>query len=398
MPKIGLIQRDASIQWGGDLIVTSYIKEGLQALNHSVFSAISTNKLPTKCDFVFFFNIFLPQKKGPNLLQNRKIPYGFIAMHLDFPKFRKAETGMFLFFFHLLSKQPINGHLPDLEDILKSPKWIYLFAKTSPMNFFDQLEIYENASLIVANSPKEKKIIEESYPSKCPTISTYWSIPKYKEAKSSVHPFLQRTGLSKGEYFLQIGRCGSRKNQLATIIALRNHKAPLVLISMANSIESLLYIKLCANASNQFREAPTYFITDETKFQSEGNFHIISTGSLLSNEEIGDAYQNAYMYIHPAFYECPGFIYLEAARANIPVVASEWSTLQDYCSSDPRWDESLNGRISYCIPYDIPSIENAIATQEKRVHDKSPLNHSIFNRRPVDMARDISKELDIILS
>ncbi len=394
MRTIGFIQRQENIDWGGDVTVTSFLKEGFESLGYRSIIADSIPKLPTRADFIFFFNIFQPPGKDPQLLNHAHIPYGYIALHLDFPKYRSAETGFFYFFFYLINKKKFHDRLLQLNDILDSPKWIFLFSKNPPMEIFNLFEDIEKASLIIANSQTEKELIEASYPIKCKTIATHWNIPKFNKKNTNDTPFLNRIGLKKGEYFLQIGRCSTRKNQLGSILALRNHQAPLVLISMSTSSSITLYTQICIAVCNLYRKGPTYLVTCDEKVQSQGNVKVFHTTEKLSTEEIADAYENAYMFIQPAFYECPGFTYLEALQANIPVVASSWSTLEDYLICDQYKDKYLEGRISYCTPYDIKSIERAIEKQESLSQKRAPFTHPILDRTPADLARDIAPEIE----
>ena len=68
----------------------------------------------------------------------------------------------------------------------------------------------------------------------------------------------------------------------------------------------------------------------------------------ISQELLVSAYQNAGLYLHPAFYELPGYVYLEAAKLGTPTIATEWSTLSDYFTNE-EGDYELDDRILYAL-------------------------------------------------
>ena len=113
-------------------------------------------------------------------------------------------------------------------------------------------------------------------------------------------------------------------------------------------------------------------------------------GQRLSNSCILSAYQNAGLHLHPAFWETPGYTYLEASRLGIPSVASSWGGFKDYCTLEGN-SEDLNGLIKYVNPYDITGIESAI--RELFGLKFEPIQHPIFTRTGKDMASEILQHI-----
>ena len=127
------------------------------------------------------------------------------------------------------------------------------------------------------------------------------------------------------------------------------------------------------------------------KALKEGNLTVINTGGvLLEDSVVRSAYANAGLHVHAAFYDFPGLTTLEAARYNLPQVASSWATIDDYLSLGG--DPSLEGRVEYVEPNDLLQIEKAITKQFGRTFNTMP-DHPALTRTAEDSARDI---LDLV--
>ena len=113
---------------------------------------------------------------------------------------------------------------------------------------------------------------------------------------------------------------------------------------------------------------------------------IIHLDKGLSQKLLISAYQNAGLYLHPAFYELPGYTYLEAAKIGTPIIASTWGTIQDYFIDPITKEYSLDQRIRYCLPYDINGIEKHILCHFGKRYGLS--NHPIFDRNEMDVASE----------
>lgn len=73
---------------------------------------------------------------------------------------------------------------------------------------------------------------------------------------------------------------------------------------------------------------------------------------------IASAYHHAGLYLHPAFNELPGAIFLEAARFGTPTIASTSCTINDYFYDPIQKHSRLDGRIAYCDPCDFAAIKD----------------------------------------
>jgi len=200
--------------------------------------------------------------------------------------------------------------------------------------------------------------------------------------------FLKLTGLARGEYVLQVGRLETRKNQLATVLATKNLDMPLVFI--ATKGYQNWYDLLVVNAAAKHRKAPTLLISEEHPTQLIGGAtRIIQMpgGRRLSEQCLFSAYANCGLHLHPAFWEAPGYTYLEAAKAGVHTVASEWGNLADYCEFGGN-DKYMGDRFTYVCPYNLPQIEAAVKNNFGRKVSKD-LEHPIFERTPGDIGKEL---------
>ena len=131
--------------------------------------------------------------------------------------------------------------------------------------------------------------------------------------------FLKFSGLGKKGYVLQVGRLEPRKNQLASVLAMRNRDLPLVLISSYIAIPHRRYAEVVLSAIVKWRRAPTIVYSEQLEPREEGALSVRK----LERDQFGvdlliSAYQNCALHLHPAFMELPGYTYLEAAKLGHP--------------------------------------------------------------------------------
>jgi len=246
----------------------------------------------------------------------------------------------------------------------------------------------KNARVCIANSPTEAETMRRDCPS-CQARVVYWSAGIAESVNEKPdEKFFAFSGLENANYILQIGRFEPKKNQLATILATKDFDLPLVFI--ATNIFDKKYFLTCMEAVQKWRKGPTLILSQELPSTQLGNVSIqqLPKGLPLSKEMLLSAIAHAALHIHPAFYELPGYTYLEAAKMGTPTIASSWTTIRDYFTDEKTGEYSLDQRIEYCLPYDIPAMTQLIW---KKIGERFPFDntHPVFSRTKVDVARDI---------
>jgi glycosyltransferase involved in cell wall biosynthesis len=184
-----------------------------------------------------------------------------------------------------------------------------------------------------------------------------------------------------------------RKNQLASILAMRNLDIPLVFIATESFYPS--YEQLCLQAIQKFRRAPTWVISQNLENTQKGSLRVFSMPNhcKLPFDMLISAYQNAGLHLHPAFCELPGLTYLEAAKLGVPTIASEWTTINDYFTDPVTGVETLDDRIIYATPHHINALTHLIEKHFGKKTDKS-LRHPMFQRTKADVAKDFMAVLE----
>ena len=390
--NIGIVTRKNDTQAGGDIVALENIAEGFRDLGYKVFLG-PTPESVIKSDFIFLSNTCTDLTESVNVLKANCKQWGIIGFHEDFAKYYSDSMGFLKYIAHSLQGSKCNGVLMTLEKLLEVPEIFRFQNEAYPAAPFMAYETLKSAKVCVASSFTEEKTMLKD----CPTANTIVSplstgLVTEKEPYSD--EFLTLTGLTKGEYVLQVGRLEIRKNQLATILAMRNIDKPLVFI--ATKGYSPGYEEIVLKAIAEYRKAPTYIISESLPTETIGGLQIIQMPNRekLPKSCIVSAYQNAGLHCHPAFYETPGFTYLEASRLGIASVASSWGSFKDYCKLDGN-SETLNGLIKYEKPYDINGLEKAIKNMFGK-YGSIPKNHPILFRTNKDTAMDIVKHVQIL--
>lgn len=256
-------------------------------------------------------------------------------------------------------------------------------------NHYSNKPVYENALFNLTNATKEAKSLKTFAPkSTVEIIQLSCGIVKNQYYPPN-HEFLKKTGLKKGEYIIQVGRIDSRKNHIASVISSRNHKAPLVFIFSQYMKINLELLILTINAFR--RDKQTIFVTNKSIDVNQPHIQVVKLKQPMTDEFIISAYQNAALNLHPAFYELPGYTYLEAAKLAIPSVASSWGSIKDYFT-DKNGNYTLDKRISYSLPYDIHTLEKRIIEQFGQSYPI--ISHPTFNRTNKQMSKEMEQLLD----
>ena len=388
--QVGIASRHNEHQWGGDLRALRSAKAGLEQLGIQVRMAQTAAEL-TDCDFVFLGNTCNDQRENAQVLLDQKIPFGIFGFHEDFLAYYPKSMGFAEYVALCLQNANENGIPLRIEDLWENPLVFSYYNHEVPKNILYNIPVLKAATVCVAASHREARTMQRDAPG-CRTDVVFWDIPFIQEPGESSDEFLKLTGLARGEYILQVGRLETRKNQLATVLATKDLDVPLVLV--ATKGYQSWYDLLVVNAAAKHRKAPTLLISEEHPTQIIGGAtRIIQMpgGRRLSEQCLLSAYANCGLHLHPAFWEAPGYTYLEAAKVGVPTVASEWGNLADYCEFGGN-DRCMGDRFTYVCPYDLPQIEEAVKQNFGRAARKD-FTHPIFERTERDVGKDILTSL-----
>lgn len=383
------IQNDEQFPWMGAVTSIKIIQEGLKNLGIEAYFSSQIEEA-YNYDFAFISAITIDLNPIADTLRFFNKRYGVIPFQEDYLNFSGPAHSFFGYVGNALKNPDCDAML---EALFEQPEIVRYLPFPPRKSALVNYEVLKNARLCIANSHTEELTIKRDCP-RAVTEVVYWTPGfLFETSYPYSNSFLPLVGLKPNEYILQIGRIEPRKNQLATILATRHLDIPLVFI--ANSIFQgyMDYAMTCIEAIKKYRKAPTIIVTGSLPPTEEGPLKIISTKQQdgLSQNLLVSAYQNAGLYVHPAFYELPGYVHLEAAKLGTPCVATEWSTLKDYFT-DGAGNYMLDDRIVYANPYDINALEKKILLQFGKRYDPGTL--PIFFRTPNDVAKDFKTALD----
>lgn len=372
MKSIAIVTRDnESTNWGGDLKALYTIRDGLNEIG---YKSITTSDINVACgsDFVFVSNTCLNLSKYLAPLKSSGKPFGLIAFHEDY----KLYQGMSEWYPRHIKELINNNKL----DSLTKPDYR---AGGPALNANKQL--IESCDVVVLNSKHELSTMTRDYPNANGKV-VYWT-PGFADEWTDVsdNSFCDQYNLTPGEYMLQVGRIETRKNTIGTILATQNMTTPLVLIG--NKGGQRWYRDIAVECIKR-RKGPTIIISDYIQSQTSGRVTIYNTqqqfGGKLPTNLLKSAFASAAVNVHPAFYELPGYTYLEAAAVGTPSVGGEWCSIHEY---------GLGDLVKTCCPYDLDSIRQAIDFQLSNKPTTNPQNVKFLSRTKADVARDLIKLL-----
>lgn len=378
-----LYRQDDAFFWIGDRRVAELIISGLKEIGDEGFITDDPVKAQ-EADHIILLNIAHNLTPIHNLIQMLGKPYSIIPFHEDYVKYSPVCQA-----FYAIIEDALNR--PDCEDRINSliqfPEMLRYIQFPPKEHSIANMEVMENATHCIANSPSEAAIIKRS----CPRANAHSIFLPAGQSESLPKDiddsFLQFTGLKSKEYIIQIGRLEPRKNQLASILASRHLDIPLVFISPKIFTHCMPYANTCLKTILRFRKAPTYVITDDLPAGNEGPLHIIQTEKGLPTHMMHSALHHAGLHLHPAFFELPGFVYLEAAKIGTPTIASHWGTIKDYFKNN-KTEYTLDDRILYATPYHIAKIEKLILLHFGKRYKQS--THPILKRTSTDVAKEFA--------
>ena len=372
MKSIAIVTRDnESTNWGGDLKALYTIRDGLNEIG---YQAITTPNINVACDsdFVFVSNTCLNLSKYLAPLKSSGKPFGLIAFHEDY----KLYQGMSEWYPRHIKELINNNKL----DNLTKPDYR---AGGPALNANKQL--IESCDVVVLNSKHELRTMTRDYPNANGKV-VYWT-PGFADEWTDVNDnsFCDQYNLTPGEYMLQVGRIETRKNTIGTILATQNMTTPLVLIG--NKGGQRWYRDIAVECIKR-RKGPTIIVSDYIQSQTSGRVTIYNTqqqfGGKLPTSLLKSAFASAAVNVHPAFYELPGYTYLEAAAVGTPSVGGEWCSISEY---------GLGDLVKTCCPYDLDSIRKAIDFQLNNKPTTKPQDVKFLSRTKADVARDLIKLL-----
>ncbi|MCI5051710.1 MAG: glycosyltransferase [Simkaniaceae bacterium] len=354
--------------WLGDELSLKYLMKGLNLLGHETIRGYNL----VDADYIFLCNLTFNHAPLYNALKLMGKPYGMIPFYPDYEKYTPAMCQ----FADLVELALEDSRI--LEGLLAHPEIVHRNTYAPQDSNVINQDVVRDASLLVTSSPTESATVIRDCKQANPHnlfLSPGMATGEIKRSDC----FLKISGAAEREYLLQVGRLEPRKNQLATVLASRNLDIPLVFIA-SRSIVGDWYSKLVIEAIIKWRKAPTYIYSTEMAPLKRGNLSIINQS--FSKELLISAFQNAGMYVHPAFTELPGYVYLEAVKLGTPTVASSWATINDY------FPDNI---IHYSLPYHINNIENLITRFFGSKIDPSSLE--ILKRTEKNVAQDFLKIL-----
>jgi len=383
--KIGIVTRPNENQWGGDLKALYSIKDGL--IENDIDVELGRTALDLKdCDFIFLSNTCLDQRENYNWLKNNNKRYGVIGFHEDFIKYFSKCIGFTNYIKQNVTNQKNNGFDFSLERLEEMPEIVDYFSVPPIQSTLYNYNVLKDAEVCIANSVPEAMTMKRDCPDANINV-VYWTSGWADEWNDSPdESFLELTNLKSKNYILQVGRLETRKNQLATLLASKDLDIPLVFI--ATKGYQGWYEQIFISAAIKHRKHKTILISENLSSQIVGNLEIIQmpNNEKLPSKTLQSAYFHSRVHCHPAFYELPGYTYLEGLKYGIPTVGSKWCSVYDYLDHFEN-DESVGGLIKYSLPYDLKSIKNLLVEQLKKNNELT--NIKFFNRTVKDLGKDI---------
>jgi glycosyltransferase involved in cell wall biosynthesis len=386
--KIGIITRlSDKLFWGGDLTALYDIKRGMEELGHPTKIGAQVEDV-LDSDYIFMSNCTSILETAYNFLRLIGKQYGIICFYDDYMQHFPPGTGLFNYVASLIAGKTDQGFDFSLERLIENPQIIYYWADRPARNCFDNYQALLNAHLCLANSQTEARTILRDCPSSNVQVVLWTAGLTHHITTPPSDEFLKFTGLKSKEYIIQVGRFDFRKNQIGTILATKDLDIPLVLA--ATKTRNKHYEEVCLETALRYRKAPTIIVSQDLRTMQKGNVRIIPMpgGEKLSDSMLHSAYAHAGLHLHPAFYELPGYTYLESTSLGIPTIASSWTSIKDYFTDQITGHYTLDDRMEYVIPYDLQAIKALVEKKFGQTYSPNP-EHPIFKRTPRDIAQEI---------
>lgn len=382
--NITIVTRPTQALWGGDLKALQSIKDGLQQLHHQVTFAPIASDIPLDTDFILLTNTCLDLRDNYQWLKQNNKKYGIICFHEDFDRYLRYSYGMHTYLENSLRFDSRKTLESCLQRLIDNPELIRLHSHAH-IDASRNFPILRDALFCIANSHFEARTILRD----CPQANVkviYWASGISSEwTQDDNDEFLQFTSLQKKHYILQVGRLELRKNQLSTLLACRDIDLPLVFI--ATQAEFQEYENTFIEMAQRVRKHPTILVSNHLKTQKQGNLQILQmpNGKKLPLSCLQSAYQNARVHIHPAFYELPGYTYLESVYYNVPTLATEWASIKEYLGLEGGM--RCKELVEYVVPYHVDEIRKKTIRLMDVKSERQVL--PIFKRTNLEVAKEL---------
>lgn len=390
--KIAIVSRfNEKLKWGGDLKALQVVRDGMRELGHKAEIIPDLTRLKDH-EYIFLSSTFFDLRPNVLFLKLAGRKYGVIAFHDDFIKYSGLSYGFYRYIRGCLDGEEDDEIPFQLERLFENPELVHYYATPPGKSAFINYDTLKHADLCIANSPTEARTLLRDCPS-CNAKVVYWT-PGFAETEEEpTDEFLKFTGLRSGEYILQVGRFHQKKNHLGSILATKDLDIPLVFI--ATTAADFPYERTCLEAAHTFRKAPTYIIHQKLPTMMSDKLRILHmpNGRKISPSMLLSAFAHAGLHLHPAFYELPGYTYLESTKLGIPTIASSWTSIRDYFTDPHTGKYTLDDRMEYVVPYDVPGIAKLVKKKFGQKYSRN-FDHPIFKRRSIDVARDIMLHIE----
>lgn len=368
-------------KWPGGRLLMQNVVEGLEELGHEGVISHEINQV-ADADYIFLGNVARDLHPLRDTLKMIGRNWGIVPFYHDNVTMVRPMYGLIEYVEEMLAENPDYP----MDKLLETPEVLQLNDFSPHPRFLHNFEVLRDAKIALTTSPTEAETVKRECPRAnaehfflSPGMAT-GPLPEYSDN------FLKFSGLSRGDYLLYVGRIEPRKNPLATVLAARNIDTPLVLIASDNFGLHDDYYNLVLRACLKWRNAPTTIYSHNYEPFEEGNLKVVQIPqeNPIDRDMLISAFQNCGLYLHPAFNELPGYVYLEAAKLGAPTIASQWCSVSDYFVEDGNY--TLDDRIQYPLPYHIATIERMIHSHFGRKY--APSCHPVLQRTHADMASD----------
>ena len=302
---------------GGDTIVMERTAQGLRELGCSVDIDIEDQKSPQDYDLVHLFNFATPQltEEFARSAAQANVPFVVTTMYEDLPAFyNQMAVASEVLVDYLNHGQPAkqwNELSSRLHQVTPSPR-------------FENSYTAAHAARLIATGDSEKTTLLRDYPQA--RVSTYRCGCDIVQFEDNGEHFKSQFGINN--FVLCVGRLETRKNQLMLLKALEESNLTVVLAT-----GGFTYQPDYERACRAFRRAGKTIFLDK-----------------LDRRLLVSAYRAARIHALPSWYELPGLVSMEAARASRNIVVCDNGTTRDY----------FGDKAFYCKPDDPTSIYQAV--------------------------------------
>lgn len=303
---------------GGDTIVMQRIAQSLAKRNVQVDIDLEGVKNVTNYDLVHLFNFATPEitERHARACVSAQVPFVVTTMYEDLPIFYNQMMAMF----QALGEYVERGQ--------KEDDWTRLHAQAlsiEPGSRWENTWTAQHAACLISTGERERKALLHDYPT-TKSVELYRCGCDVAEFKDNGELFEREYGVR--DFVLCVGRLETRKNQLQLLKALEDSDFTVVF------------------ATGGFTYQPDYEQLCR-RFKRVGK--TIFCGK-LSREMLLSAYKAARIHALPSWYELPGLVSMEAARAGRNIVVADRGTPRDY----------FGNRAFYCDPSDPQSVYQAV--------------------------------------